>query len=213
MKTYAIARATNKFNPREDSVLFLAHPTLKDAPDMWGFAESAYLFTAPELAEIIPQLEEIARDNWAPDGCSSPDDILLIPGDVALRIEARNNDMGLYDWGDYEGGDDGESQGEWCAAQDIGLVREEKIASCDFAAAILRDAEGACEERSPDKDECAALDRAGYGRDSIEDARVIASTANGARLYRVGADEYCIESETGETIAQLSGPDAIKQWS
>ena len=146
MKTYAIARATNKFNPREDSVLFLTQPTLEDAPDMWGFAESAHIFSASELAEIIPQLEDLARDGWTPNGCSSSDDILLIPGDVASRIAARNEDMSQYDWDDYKGGDDGEAQGEWCTAQDIELVRSEKIASYDFAAAILREAEGACEE-------------------------------------------------------------------
>ena len=213
MKTYAIARVSNKYNRRENYIQFLAQAALADGPDMWRAAEDAYLFSGAELAEIIPGLEELARDNYVCNGCAAPDDILLIPGDVATRIGARNNDLSMYSWDDYEGAaDDVESQSAWCNAQDIALARDERLAVCDFANAILRDLDDACEEREPTEDECAALDRAGYGPHWVADARVIAETANGARLYRMDADEYCIEAETGEMVAELAGADAIRQW-
>ena len=212
MKTYAIARISNKFNPREDRVSFLAQATTEYGPDMWRDADDACLFTAAELAAIIPGLDELARSNYVGNGECSPDDILLIPAGTAQLIARRSDDMSLYDWDDYEGGDDVEAQGDYCNAQDIARVRADAIASHGFASAILRDVEGACEERNPNEAERAALDRAGYGHNWVADARVIAETGNGARLYRMDADEYCIEGETGEMVAELSGADAIRQW-
>ena len=66
--------------------------------------------------------------------------------------------------------------------------------------------------RKATSDEQQRLIDANYAEYDVVDAEVIAETENGAKLYRICRNQYAIEGETGEIIADLDGEEAARNW-
>lgn len=133
MKTerYAIAVVDNRFAPEIDRARFIRDEATMET----GNASDAILFEASEIRALFWNgwTCETNGLRYVRNGCASPDDWYVVPEETVDRIAARNEDLSLYDWDEYEGDlDDSEEYGRFCEQQDTALVREEGIDLDEF---------------------------------------------------------------------------------
>ena len=217
MKTpplYCIARRDHRFAPDRDNLCFasawcgLAYGYEWDGP---AYAEH---YDAFELLDMWPKLRSLAASNFVRPGCASPDEVLVVPAHVAEEIAARWDDPSRYPFTDEEldacDGDD-EKFNALCRAADIELVGKTALDIDNLPAELVARVHGARRPRECTADEIRKLRAAGYDDPGADGARVLAETAAGAVLYRVG-ESYAVEGETGELLADLSVGDALQLW-
>lgn len=205
-KYYCIVRRSNMYRPAEDRVRFAASYSA-DYGWEWDCAEKAEPYSLAEIGKMLESIDAARGSNYVGNGEASPDDIYIVPADVAQRIAARNADMSLYDWEEYEGSDDPEAQGAWCEEQDVEECESEAL---DWAG-VLSEEFG--EGHPADADERGRLVEEGYDAADAADARVLARDDHGAILYYVpGTRDYAVAGGSGNVVAELDAHDAIQEW-
>lgn len=206
-KNYCIANRSNMLRPAEDRVRFATSHSA-DYGFEWDAAEMAESYSLAELGKMLDAIEAVRGSIYVGNGEASPSSIYIIPADVAALIAARNADMSLYSWDDYDGPDDDvEAQGAWCEAQDVERCEAEALNWEDIIAAEFG------EGSAVDADERRKLEEAGYSASDAAGALVLARDDRGAILYRIpGNFDYAVEGGSGEIYAELSAIDAIREW-
>lgn len=206
-KYYCIASRSNMLRPAEDRIRFATSYSAEYGWE-WDCAERAEYYTLDGIGKMLESIDAARGSNYVGNGEASPDDLYIIPAEIARKIAARNADMSLYFWEDYEGPeDDCEAQGAWCEGQD---VEECERAALDWDG-VLSEEFG--EGEPAGADDRAALEEAGYSASDAAGARVLARDSVGAVLFRIpGTMDYAVDGGSGDVVAELDAHDAFREW-
>lgn len=211
---YCIAIREHRFAPDLDILCFASAWHGLAYGYEWDGVANAKRFDTSDLLVMWPHLRSLAANNYVRNGCACPDEVLVVPAHVVEKIAARWDDPSLYPLTDEDldacNGDD-EKFNAICRAADLELVEKTALDIDNLPTELLARVRGARRPRECTADEIRKLRAAGYDDPEADEARVLAETAAGAVLYRIG-ESYAVEGETGELLADLDVGDALQVW-